>query len=55
MNQLCNSYQIVNDTMTWIVAIYVRLSREDEKDDKYKGQSESIENQIKFVAMKKRI
>ena len=49
MNQLCNSYQIVNDTMTWIVAIYVRLSREDEKDDKYKGQSESIENQIKFL------
>lgn len=33
----------------WKVAIYVRLSKEDEKDEKYKGQSESIENQIKFL------
>ena len=30
----------------WQVAIYVRLSREDDND---KGQSESIENQIKFL------
>ena len=33
-------------TIIWRVAIYVRLSREDEND---KEQSESIENQINFL------
>lgn len=50
MYELYNNY--FNDgenTITWRVAIYVRLSREDEKDEKYKEQSESIENQINFL------
>lgn len=33
----------------WRVGIYARISREDEKDDRYRGQSESIENQINFL------
>lgn len=49
MHELYNNYfNIVEDTI-WKVAVYVRLSREDEKDAKYKEQSESIENQIKFL------
>ncbi len=49
MNELYNNYfQEINDII-WKVAIYVRLSREDEKDENYKGQSESIENQIIFL------
>lgn len=43
-----NYFNILEDRI-WKVAIYVRLSREDEKDERYKGQSESIENQIKFL------
>lgn len=49
MQELYNNYfNILNDRI-WKVAIYARLSREDEKDEKYKGQSESIENQIKYL------
>lgn len=49
MRELYNNYfNILNDQI-WKVAIYARLSREDEKDEKYRGQSESIENQIKFL------
>lgn len=43
------SSDYLEDKCTWKVAIYVRLSREDEKETKYKSQSESIENQIKFL------
>lgn len=43
------SSNYLEDKCTWKVAIYVRLSREDEKEAKYKSQSESIENQIKFL------
>ena len=49
MYELYNNYFDVKDEIMWRVAIYVRLSREDEKDEKYKGQSESIENQINFL------
>ena len=49
MNELYNNYfQEINDII-WKAAIYVRLSREDEKDENYRGQSESIENQIIFL------
>lgn len=43
-----NYFDILKDDI-WKVAIYARLSREDEKDNKYKGQSESIGNQIKYL------
>lgn len=33
----------------WRIAIYVRLSREDEKKYQDKKDSESIQNQIKFL------
>lgn len=46
MNKLINN---LSGKETWKVAIYVRISREDEKDEKYKRQSESIENQIKYL------
>lgn len=49
MNGLYNNYFNILFDIIWKVAIYVRLSREDEKDDKNRGQSESIENQIKFL------
>lgn len=49
MYGLYNNYFNVLDNIVWKVAIYVRLSREDEKDDRYKGQSESIENQINYL------
>lgn len=49
MYELYNNYLNVGADIIWKVAIYARLSREDEKDEKYKGQSESIENQINFL------
>ncbi len=49
MNDLYNSYFKEIKDMVWNVGIYVRLSREDEKDANYRGESESIENQIKFL------
>ena len=49
MDELYNNYFNIRSTNIWKVAIYVRLSREDEKDENYRGQSESIENQIKFL------
>ena len=49
MDELYNNYFNIQSTNIWKVAIYVRLSREDEKDENYRGQSESIENQIKFL------
>lgn len=49
MQELYEGCFNVLNTELWIVAIYVRLSREDEKDINFKGQSESIENQIKFL------
>ena len=49
MQELYNNYFNISNDQIWKVAIYVRLSREDEKDEKYKGQSESIENQIKYL------
>ncbi len=49
MYELEDNYLNLKEEVIWKVAIYVRLSREDEKDEKYKGQSESIENQIKFL------
>ena len=48
MYELFDNYLNLKEVM-WKVAVYVRLSREDEKDEKYKGQSESIENQINFL------
>lgn len=49
MHELYNNYFNIANDQIWKVAIYARLSREDEKDEKYKGQSESIENQIKYL------
>ena len=49
MYELKDNYFNAKNDKTWKVAIYVRLSREDEKDENYKGQSESIENQINFL------
>ncbi len=49
MKELYDSYFNVLNEIIWRVAIYVRLSREDEKDEKGNGQSESIENQINFL------
>lgn len=49
MQELYDNYFNILKDDTWKVAIYARLSREDEKDEKYKGQSESIENQIKYL------
>ena len=49
MYGLYNNYFNVLDNIVWKVGIYVRLSREDEKDDRYNGQSESIENQINYL------
>ncbi len=48
MNEVFDNYLDLEEVI-WKVAIYVRLSRVDEKEDKYKGQSESIENQINFL------
>lgn len=49
MYELLNNYENLENQMIWKVGIYVRLSREDEKDEKYSGTSESIENQINFL------
>lgn len=49
MYESSNFLSNIEDERTWKVAIYVRLSREDEKEAKYKNQSESIENQIRFL------
>ena len=50
MNELYKNYfDNISREKTWKVAIYARISREDEKDERYKGQSESIENQINFL------
>ena len=49
MYESSNFLSNIEDERIWKVAIYVRLSREDEKEAKYKSQSESIENQIKFL------
>lgn len=49
MYELLNNYENIENQIIWKVAIYVRLSREDEKDEKYSGISESIENQINFL------
>lgn len=49
MYELYNNYFNIKSETIYKVGIYVRLSREDEKDETYKGQSESIENQIKFL------
>lgn len=54
MFELYNNYNNyfgskLNKNDIWNVGIYTRLSREDEKDNKFNKQSESIENQIKFL------
>lgn len=49
MNELYKNYFDISREKVWKVAIYARISREDEKDERYKGQSESIENQINFL------
>lgn len=49
MNELYKNYFDISREKIWKVAIYARISREDEKDERYKGQSESIENQINFL------
>lgn len=49
MQELYDNYFDILNNEIWKVAIYARLSREDEKDDKYKRLSESIENQIKYL------
>ena len=49
MYELYNNYienSVVN--INWNIGVYCRLSREDEKDD-FNKQSESIENQLKFI------
>jgi len=53
MYELYNNYNgnlgNSDKNIVWNVGIYTRLSREDEKDDRFNRQSESIENQIKFL------
>lgn len=53
MSELYNNYfDNVSREKIWKVGIYARISREDERDEqdeRYKGQSESIENQINFL------
>jgi len=52
MYNLYNNYGNILNEEVWKTAIYVRLSREDEKDGKNgnnREQSESIENQINFL------
>ncbi len=49
MEELYNNYFNIMNDQIWKVAIYTRLSREDEKDEKYRRQSESIENQVKYL------
>lgn len=54
MYELYNNYNNylnneLHKNVIWNVGIYTRLSREDEKENKFDKQSESIENQIKFL------
>ena len=54
MYELYNSYnnfseKELENNKIWNVGIYTRLSKEDEKDNQLSKQSESIENQIKFL------
>ena len=49
MIELYNNYiEKAITNINWNIAVYLRLSREDEKED-YSKQSESIENQVKFL------
>ena len=49
MIELYNNYiEKAITNINWNIAVYLRLSREDEKED-YSKQSESIENQLKFL------
>ncbi len=49
MYEINDTYSNTLKDKIWKVAIYARLSKEDEKDSNYRGQSESIENQIEFL------
>ena len=49
MVELYNNYnENIATNTNWNIGVYLRLSREDEKDD-YSKPSESIENQLKFL------
>ena len=48
MYELYNNYNNGFNNIEWNIGIYLRLSREDEKDE-FKKQSESIENQFTFL------
>lgn len=48
MYELYNNYNGNLSNTEWNIGIYLRLSREDEKDE-FKKQSESIENQLTFL------
>jgi len=48
MYELYNNYNENLNNIEWNIGIYLRLSREDEKDE-FKKQSESIENQLTFL------
>lgn len=48
MYELYNNYNENVSNIEWNVGIYLRLSREDEKDG-FKRESESIENQLTFL------
>lgn len=53
MYELYNNYNEKLSSIEWNIGIYLRLSREDEKDE-FKKQSESIENHksiCKFTRM----
>ena len=42
-------YNLISEKLNWRIALYARLSREDEKIKAIGGTSESIENQIHFL------
>ena len=49
MIELYNNYaENIATNTNWNIGVYLRLSREDEKED-YNKQSESIENQLKLI------
>ena len=49
MYELYNNYvEDIYENICWEIAVYLRLSREDEKED-FNKESESIENQLKFL------
>lgn len=49
MYELYNNYvEDIYENICWETAVYLRLSREDEKED-FNKESESIENQLKFL------